>query len=342
MEKSVTLKDVAREAGVHTSTASRALNPETRSVVNPETVDRILAVARDLGYRPHPLARGLRTNRTMTVGMVIPDVENPLFGSIIAGAESVLGKDGYSLLIADAGRDPEHLRSVVAALIERRVDGLIMATASRSDGLISEIVENNVKVVLVNRSAENVAASAIVGDDHAGIGLAVDHLAKLGHTRIGHLAGPRTLSTGMDRYQAFVNWMERLDLEVRSDAVEEATWYQVKPGYHAARTLLTRRPDLTAIVASNDLIGLGSYRAVREMGKEVGRDVSITGYNDIPLLDLMHPGLTSVRVPYREMGAESARAILGLIGSEAGARRPAAIRLTPSLSVRDSTAPPPA
>lgn len=342
MEKAVTLKDVAREAGVHMSTASRALNPETRSVVNPETVDRILTVARDLGYRPHPLARGLRTNRTMTIGMVIPDIENPLFGSIIAGAESGLGMDGYSLLITDAGRDPDNLRNVVAALIERRVDGLIMATAARSDGVIEEIVESNVRVVLVNRSTENVAVSAIVGDDHAGIGLAVDHLAKLGHTRIGHIAGPRSLSTGMDRYQAFVNWMERLDLEVRPDAIEEATWYQVEPGYKAARSLLGRRDDLTAIVASNDLIGLGCYRAVREMGREVGTHVSVTGYNDIPLLDLMHPPLTSVRVPYWEMGAESARAILALIASDPDVSQPASTRLVPSLSVRESTGPPPA
>src|SRR5690606_9361879 len=122
-----TLKDVARRAGVHVSTASRALNPATASVVNAETLARVVAAAEALGYRPHPLARGLRTNQTMSVGMVIPDVENPLFGPIIAGVEERLGADGYSLLVANT--DPRDLGShaVVDTLVERRVDGLILA-----------------------------------------------------------------------------------------------------------------------------------------------------------------------------------------------------------------------
>ncbi|MFP5331659.1 MAG: LacI family DNA-binding transcriptional regulator, partial [Acidimicrobiia bacterium] len=126
MSNRVTLKDVADEAGVHTSTASRALNPETRSIVNRETVDRVLAAAKRLGYRPHPLARGLRTNQTMSVGMVIPDIENPLFGPIVAGAESVLGSRGYSLLIANSDGTDEHTWMVLQALLERRVDGMIL------------------------------------------------------------------------------------------------------------------------------------------------------------------------------------------------------------------------
>jgi LacI family transcriptional regulator len=134
--------------------------------------------------------------------------------------------------------------------------------------------------------------------------------------------------------------MQSLNLAIDSSAVEESTWYQVDPGYKAARTLLERRPDLTAIVAANDLIALGCYRAVRESGREVGVDVSITGYNDIPLLDLMQPPMTSVRVPYRQMGVEAANALLEMMASGSPAGRPISIRLTPVLSVRESTAPP--
>lgn len=132
MADPVTLKDVAAAAGVHVSTASRALNPETRSVVNVDTAGRVLEVAERLGYRPHPLARGLRTNRTLTIGMVVPDLMNPLFPPIYAGADAVLGDLGYSVLVSSDDDDPAKGRSVVVALMERRVDGLILANAQRA------------------------------------------------------------------------------------------------------------------------------------------------------------------------------------------------------------------
>ena len=340
MTSRVTLKDVAVAAGVHTSTASRALNPATRSVVNARTVERVLSAARTLGYRPHPLARGLRTNTTMSIGMVIPDIENPLFGAIVAGAEPVLAEAGYSLLIVNGAGDDERTGEAARALIERRVDGLILATATRDDAVVRDLLAGGTHVVLVNRSTDGVPVPAIVGDDQAGIGLAVEHLFKLGHRSIGHVAGPRHFSTGLGRYQAFLTWSQSLGLEVKPDAVEEATAYQVEPGFDAARRLLERRPDLTAIVAANDLIGLGCYRAIRESGREIPGDVSVTGYNDIPLLDLMQPPLTSIKVPYREMGAEAAATILSRIGTKPTESRPVSILLTPMLSIRGSTAPP--
>lgn len=341
MTNEVTLRDVAREAGVHVSTASRALNTETRAIVNSDTVKRVLTAADRLGYRPNPMARGLRKNRTMTVGIVIPDIENPLFGPIIAGAGHALGGEGYSLLIANADREDEtHTREIVRALLERRVDGMILATAARSDDLIAELVETGVLMVLVNRTTEGLPVPAILGDDMAGIGLAVDHLVELGHRRVGHVAGPQNLSTGMGRYQAFLTRMHSLGLDVETSAVEAASWYQVDPGYESCRQLLDRRPDLTAIVAANDLIALGCYRAVRESGRDVPHDVSITGYNDMPLLDLVQPAMTSVKVPYRQMGVEAADLLLSELSAGPDNERAISIRLTPRLVVRNSTAPP--
>ena len=341
MTSGVTLRDVAHEAGVHVSTASRALNIETRGVVNQDTVQRVLDAADRLGYRPNPLAQGLRTNRTSTVGMVIPDIENPLFGPIIAGVEHALGGVGYSLLIANADREGEsHTRDVVRALTDKRVDGMILATATRSDELIADLVGEGVVVVLVNRATEGLPVSAILGDDVVGIGLVVDHLVGLGHERIGHVAGPQHLSTGMGRNRAFLTRMQSLGLSVDSTAVEEADWFQVDPGYRAGRVLLDRRPDLTAIVAANDLIALGCYRAVRESGGDVPGDVSITGYNDMPLLDLMQPALTSVKVPYRQMGVEAAETLLAQMAAGPDGERGISIRLTPDLVIRESTAAP--
>jgi LacI family transcriptional regulator len=333
-----TLKDVAREAGVHISTASRALNPSTASIVNPETVERVAEVARKLGYRPHPLARGLRTNRTMSVGVIIPDVENPLFGPIIAGIESVLVEEDYSVLIGNADRGPTHADSLIDDMLERHVDGLILATPSREVSDTALRALRDLSMVLVNRSVDDDSIPAIVGDDHAGIGLAVRHLRELGHERIGHVAGPSWVSTGKGRSDAFLSWMATVGLEPDPDLVEEAEWYQVDPGTTSALALLGRHPDLTAIVAANDLLGLGCYRAVRSMGKVIGVDVSITGYNDIPLLDLMQPPMTAVRVPYRQMGADAASTLLSLIAGDDVP--PERVLLSPSLTIRASTAPP--
>lgn len=323
---------------MHISTASRALNPATASIVNPETVERVTQAANRLGYRPHPLARGLRTNRTMSVGVIIPDVENPLFGPIIAGVESVLVEEGYSVLIGNADRGPNHADGLVGDMLERHVDGLILATASRAVSEVVRKAQREASVVLVNRSVDDDSIPAIVGDDHAGIGLAVRHLRELGHERIGHVAGPSWVSTGKGRRDAFLDWMATVGLQADEDLVEEAEWYQVEPGTTAALALLRRHPDLTAIVAANDLLGLGCYRAVRSMGKGIGTDVSITGYNDIPLLDLMQPPMTAVRVPYRQMGADAATALLALIAGEEVVTGP--VLLQPSLAIRGSTAPP--
>jgi LacI family transcriptional regulator len=193
-------------------------------------------------------------------------------------------------------------------------------------------------MVLVNRSVDDDSIPAIVGDDHAGIGLAVRHLRELGHERIGHVAGPSWVSTGKDRRDAFLDWMTTVGLDADIDLVEEAEWYQVEPGTTAALALLRRHPHITAIVAANDLLGLGCYRAVRSLGKVIGVDVSITGYNDIPLLDLMQPPMTAVRVPYRQMGADAASTLLALIAGAVVS--PGRVLLSPTLAIRSSTAPP--
>ncbi len=274
----------------------------------------------------------------MSVGVIIPDVENPLFGPIIAGVESVLVEDGYSVLIGNADRGPNHADSLVEDMLERHVDGLILATPGRVVSDTARQAQRDVSMVLVNRSVDDDSIPAIVGDDHAGIGLAVRHLRELGHERIGHVAGPEWVSTGRGRRDAFLAWMSTVGLEADIDLVEEAEWYQVEPGTTAALALLSRHPDLTAIVAANDLLGLGCYRAVRSLGKVIGVDVSITGYNDMPLLDLMQPSLTAVRVPYRRMGVDAATTLLALIAGEDVAT--GRVLLSPTLAIRSSTGPP--
>jgi LacI family transcriptional regulator, galactose operon repressor len=335
----VTLRDVAAEAGVHVSTASRALNPATRSIVNEETAVRVLEVAERLGYRPHPLARGLRTNRTMTIGMVVPDLMNPLFPPIYAGADSVLGDLGYSVLVGTDDDDPDRSRSVITALLERRVDGLILANAHR--GFALPAWRDSIPTVLVNRSLETNAFPAIVGDHRAGIGLVVGHLAGLGHAAIAHVAGPQDLSTGVARRDGFMTAMSAAGLPIRDELIVEAAMFRVGAGRSACRELLASGGRFTAIVAGNDLIALGCYDVLAEQGLSVPDDVSVTGYNDLAFIDRVRPPLTTVSVPYREMGAVAARLLLERFEEDRPDRPPhPPVELAPSLVVRASTAAP--
>src|SRR6266508_4204214 len=203
----VTLRDVARVAGVHPATVSRALNVETRALVNEETAKRVIDAAEELGYKPNRIARGLKTNRSYTVGVLIPDLTNPLFPPIVRGIEDRLGEAGYTSLIANTENDPERERSDVLALRARQVDGFITATARRDHELLWEMVAAGERVVLVNRRVADGSLPAVTGDDREGMRLAVEHITALGHSRIAHLGGPQEVSTGYQRHQGFLEAM---------------------------------------------------------------------------------------------------------------------------------------
>ncbi|HSL26152.1 MAG TPA: LacI family DNA-binding transcriptional regulator, partial [Acidimicrobiia bacterium] len=259
MQRSVTLREVAERAGVHPSTVSRALNAGTRELVNPVTTERVLQAARDLDYRPNSLARGLKINKTFAIGMLIPDLTNPLFPPIVRGIEETLGTVDYTLILGNTDNDADREQHLLASMMNRRVDGLILATAHRNTPAIDTVVAAGIPLVLVNRTVENHQVPAVTGDDHAGIGLAVRHLAELGHTRIAHIGGPQHLSTGLDRYGSFLAWLMLVGLEADPRLVAFADWYHEDPGAKAFRSLLDRRADFTAVVAANDLIAIGCY-----------------------------------------------------------------------------------
>lgn len=339
--QNVTLREVADRAGVHPSTASRALNPGTRRLVSDATVNRVLAAARDLGYRPNSLARGLKTNKTFTVGMLLPDLTNPLFPPIVRGAEDVLGRSDYTLVLANTDDDPDKERQVAEAMLNRRVDGLILATAHRQEPFIEELIAAGVPVVLVNRTVDDPTVPSVTVDDHAGIGLAVRHLAALGHTEIAHVAGPQTTSTGLARMQSFIGWMQIQGLRVDRSLIVEADWFSEDPGAKAFRQLMERGSRFSAVAAANDLIAIGCYDVLAELGLEVPGDMSVVGYNDMPFADKLHPALTTVRIPHYQLGVKAGEAILDAIRIPSKGS-PVAVRLAPSLVVRESTAPPPA
>jgi LacI family transcriptional regulator len=334
--QSVTLRHVAKDAGVHFSTASRALDPSKRHLIADSVVTKIVEIADRLGYRRDPVAASLRTRRSKLVGVIVPDIANPVFSPIIAAITETLSVSGYSTIVADGGQDRKRQSALVGELIARRVDGLVLATVRRDDPILKECLNEGLAVVLVNRSDDSDQVSSVVTDDKAGMRIAVDHLVKLGHRMIGHIAGPAHISTGYLRRQGFEDAMAAHKLRVPSGAIVEASAYEREAGEVAAAKLLKDNPEITAIAAANDLLALGAYRAIAAAGRSCPADISVVGHNDMPLADMVEPPLTTIRIGPREMGRDAAQLMIARIQEpDAPVKR---VVLSPSLVSRASTA----
>jgi LacI family transcriptional regulator len=261
MSRRVTIADVATLAGVHPGTVSRALNAKTQSQVNLETAGRVREAAKQLGYAPNPSARGLRTSSSMTIGVIIPDLTNPIFPPMVRGIDSYLAPHGYSSVVVNTDGSDEAERHQFDSLMQRQVDGLIFATGHSGPSAAAEAYRRGVHAVMVNRDSRGVPYPAVVGDDSEGIRASLAHLHALGHVRLVHLAGPVGFSTSEIRARAFTDGCRELGLDGR---VVQTSAYSVDEGQRVMEGLLDSpgwRP--TAVVAGNDLLALGVYHALR-------------------------------------------------------------------------------
>jgi LacI family transcriptional regulator len=330
-----TLKDIATKLGIHPATVSRALNPRTSHLVNATTVARVRKAAESLNYVPNPMASGLRTSRSHTIGVVIPDLTNPLFPGMVRGIQDTLSRAGYTPLLVNTDNDPDEEAHVVASLSARRVDGFILATARRDHPLLVTLSEKY-PVVLINRVSDSIQLPSVAADEQHGIRLAVEHLYALGHRAIAHIAGPAWSSTGHERSQAFARAMRDHGLSIAKRTAAVDAW-SVEVARDVALRLLTSDPSITAVVGANDQLALGTIAAARALKRRCPRDISVVGYNDMPFMDIVDPPLTTVRVPQHDIGSEAARLVLSLL-IEDGAMPVKQVRLTPELVVRGSTA----
>ena len=333
----VTIRDVAKAAGVHVSTVSRALDPARRSLISDEVLQVVEAAAQRLGYRPNRAASALRTGRTHTIGVLVPDMTNAVFPPILQGIEASAAARGYFVLVAHVA-EAALAQAVVERMIAQCVDGVVLANATRDDPLIPFLQRAGLQAVLVNRADEAGRLSAVVGDDRLAMKLAVDHLAQRGHRRIAHLAGPQRVPTGVARRQGFEQALN--DLQMRAAGIVECAGYSREAGREAMGRLLAlqgsdeqQRPD--AVVCCNDLVALGAYDVLRAAGVRVPDDISVTGHNDMPLVDMVDPPLTTIRLPHREFGWRAAELLFEGLAGNAGSVSTVVLR--PELVVRAST-----
>lgn len=333
---SVTLKALARIAGVHPSTVARVLNDDPRQRVSDEVRERIVALAREHGYQPNRLARALRLKRSYVIGTLIPDIANPFFAVLFRGIEDILARQDFSVILANTDDQPTREQRGLDMLRGRQVDGLILATARRHDPAIQALAAEGFPFVLVNRHTETPRAAAVVPDDRNGAMAAVEHLIALGHRRIAHIAGPDEISTGHWRRMGYAVALQQHGLAVDPDLVVAGS-YREAGGYAAMRTLLSLAEPPTAVFAVNDLAAAGALRALHEAGLHVPRDVSIVGFNDLPMVAQTAPRLTTLHVPLHALGVAAAEHLLAVLaGTET---EPEVVALPVELVCRESTAP---
>jgi LacI family transcriptional regulator len=334
----VTVREVARAAGVHFSTVSRVMNPRTREQITDNVAKRVLRAAERLGYRTNALAASLRTRRSRVIGIIVPYIDSPIYPPILLAIEEVLNERGYVAIICNTQNDPAREERALAEMMARQVDGLILGSATRHDPIVKAWARRGAPLVMVNRTDQTGETPSVVTDDVFGIRLVVDHLAELGHKTIGHIAGPQQLSTGSARSEGFRQAVARLGLRAAAQTVVIAEDFTREAGRRACHKLLNQFPQTTAIAAANDLLAIGCYEALHERGLACPKDISVTGYNDSPFVDLLTPPLTTVRIPQREIGSRAARMLLQRI--EEGSAANADVVLRPQLVVRQSAAAP--
>ncbi len=335
-ESAVTIRDVARHAGVSIATVSHVVN-DTRHV-NASTRQKVQEAIEALGYRPNRIARSLKTNSTRAIGLLVSDIENPFFTSVARGAEDAALDRGYHVILCNTDEDTAREADYLNELAARRVDGLVVASAAAGIGDAKPLTSAGIPTVLIDRGIPGVALPIVKIDNYDGMRLAVTHLSELGHTRIGLIGGQPGAATAEEREAGF-----RAAVSEHGVALEEALivhgGFRIEGGRHALTKLWSLTEPPTAVVIANNLMAIGALLAVRDAGVTVPDALSVVTFDDMPWTPLLDPPLTVVAQPARAIGASAVSILVDQI--EGGPSPDPLETLFPAqLIVRGSTGPP--
>lgn len=308
----VTIKDVARLAGVSISTVSRVLSSSDHPV-NIETKDRILAAIEELGFYPNAIARGLQANKTKTIGLILPDISNPYYPGIVRGVEDIAHEFGYTIILGNADRSRERTQKYLRVLREKRVDGIIFT----GGGIVQDAQQGNffeqdtVATVVIGRHWSNLPSVQV--DNVQAAREACEHLLSLGHHRIATITGPETSTTARDRLEGYKQGLKKYGIAERSEWIIQGD-FEVDGGYRAVAELPKLGVEgITAIFAQNDLMAIGVVNALQEQGIKVPDDVAVMGFDNIPLASFVTPKLSTVSVPVYELGKTAMKVLIDLL-----------------------------
>ncbi|HEX6306472.1 MAG TPA: LacI family DNA-binding transcriptional regulator [Anaerolineales bacterium] len=338
----VTIKDIARLAGVTHSTVSRALHGHPG--IAPETVARIRQIADELGYVPSAVARGLKTNRSHALGVIVSRIDDPFFGEILQGIEDISQQAGYSLFVAASQRNFEREQVIVQAMGERRVDGLIICSTNFEKEHENKLKTYGIPIVAVDNQALSDYQYSIYHDDFFGSQQATGHLVDLGHDKIAYLGNQEAGRTTQDRLDGFCQALQDAAYRVRDEYIFHGPNGLPEGGVAGARYFVGLDEPPTAIVCFNDMMALGVLQGLKNSGVEVPQECSVVGFDDINITAYTDPPLTTFEQPKYQLGGAAARMMMKLLdsGSDGASLAQSESRiLRGQLVVRQSTAPPP-
>jgi LacI family transcriptional regulator len=324
------VKEIARRLGISTSTVSRAFSKP--DMVRPELRERILKLAKELDYKPNPIARAMVCGRSDLVGLVVPDIANPFFPAIVRGAEDEACRHGLSLIVCNSDDQVTKEKQYLHSLRDLAVAGVILASASRRDAYVAELARA-VPVVVLDRRLSGSLVAAVGVDNYAGSAAVVDYLAELGHHSLLYLSGPMGISTAEDRLRGFRDCcrVHRIRFHV------VASGFGITDGYESLKQAWPMMDGTTGIVCANDLCAFGAMTWLAEAGIPVPQGMSVTGFDDIAFAGIHTPSLTTVRQPAYEMGRLAIGAILRM---REGQLVDEPVVLPTQVVVRESTAAP--
>lgn len=335
-KRSVTIVEVAREAGVSLGTVSRVING--KASVGSALRERVLRVAAELGYAPSPAAQGMRSRSSRAVGVMVPEVANPLFSATVAGAEEVLYRAGYNMILTGSGYQVDKEREILTLFQRRRFDGMMLTPSREDDPSLQRLMrEAAIPIVLLERHS-SLPIDSVATDHHGGALQAVAYLLKLRHRRIGLITVTQAALTGRQRGQAYIAAHKAAGVAV-DPALLCFDGLTPDAGYHAAyRMLVSRRPPTAIVAGANQMPDV--LRAVRALKLNVPRRVSLVSIGDTDVASLHQPPLTAVRWELRKVGAAAAELLLTRLAGSAEASSPRAITLPTELVLRASCAAP--
>jgi LacI family transcriptional regulator len=329
------IEEIARRANVSTATVSRTLNQS--GAVRPETARKVWRAATELNYYPNSHARALVSGRSHLLGLIVSDITNPFFPELIRSFEALATANQYDLILTSTDYQTPRMTGCLRRMLERKVDGVAIMTSEMDAGLIKELSRRGVPLVFMDVGQVGPRMSHVLIDYANGVRQTVEHIAELGHKRIAFISGPLDLHSARTRRQAFLDGMRSHGLSPDRRLLREGT-HTAEGGQRAMAGLLRLSRKPTAVVCSNDWTAIGALHAIHAAGLKVPEDVSLAGFDDIPLVSYTSPPLTSVRMSAGDVGATAFDALFRLIG---GQRLEGDVYQVPTkLVVRESTAKP--
>jgi len=339
-KRRITRTEVAKRAGVSVATVSYVVNSGPRPVAE-ATRKRVLRAIQVLGYRPSGVAQSLRLQRTRTIGLIVPDTANPFFAALAKGVDDAVFAFGYSLLLCHSGYVVKRERAHVELLLAREVDGVLYVQGAPDATALHRLLQCGVPTVAVDREIPDVAIDRVVVDNFEGSAQATKYLIGLGHRRIGCIARHLPLSNAAERIRGYRETLMGAGLPINP-----AHLVSGGPGYEEGRRAMTEllrlQPRPTAVLAYPDVVAIGAIRAAHDAGVRVPGDVSIVGFDDIPVSAFIRPRLTTVAVGIWEMGQRAAAVLLSRVRGESDGLPPQRLVMSATLVIRESTSVPPA